>query len=52
MEQLELITLDFKANAPPLHTDADGVVRVGGTRVTLYSVVKMRRCLVVMRTFC
>lgn len=29
------------AQAPPLHIDRDGVVRVGGTRVTLDTLVEM-----------
>ncbi len=33
----------FVAEAPPLHTDADGVVRVGGTRVTLDTVIDAYR---------
>lgn len=32
-------TLTIVAEPPPLATDADGVVRVGGTRVTLDTVV-------------
>ena len=35
-----MILLDIRiAEPPPLNTDADGVVRVGGTRVTLDTVV-------------
>ena len=33
----------FVAEAPPLHTDADGVVRVGGTRVTPDTVIDAYR---------
>lgn len=33
------MTLTLGAESPPLSTDADGVVRVGGTRVTLDTVI-------------
>ena len=35
----EKVSLTFEAEPVPLATDADGVVRVGGTRVTLDTVV-------------
>ena len=33
------MTLSIKTNRPPLALDADGVARVGGTRVTLDTVI-------------
>ncbi len=33
------MTLNVRAQAPPLHADEDGIVRVGGTRVTLDTVI-------------
>lgn len=39
----EAMSLPLTADAPPLSADADGVVRVGGTRVTLDSVVEAFR---------
>lgn len=34
------MTLTIEAQSPPLQADRDGVIRVGGTRVTLDSVVR------------
>lgn len=35
------MSLPIQADPIPLHTDADGVVRVGGTRVTLDTVISV-----------